>query len=63
VVGRDVERWVADADLDDEQSVKQLQRRLAKAGVERALEAEGAKPGEEVVIGDKAFEFYPDADA
>ena len=62
VVGRDVERWVADADFEDPRSVATLQKRLAKAGVERALQAEGAKHGDDVVIGDRAFEFYPDAD-
>ena len=59
MTGRDVERWVADADLEDPRSVTSLQKRLAKAGVERRLEAAGARQGDEVVIGDRAFEFYP----
>ena len=59
MLGRDVERWVADADLEDPRSVSTLQKRLAKAGVERGLEAAGARRGDEVVIGDRAFEFYP----
>jgi Obg family GTPase CgtA-like protein len=54
-----VERWVGEADLDDQRSVARLQKRLARAGVERELEAAGAKRGDEVVIGDDAFEFYP----
>jgi GTP-binding protein len=61
VTGRDVERWVADTDLDDPREVAQLQRRLVKEGVERQLAASGARRGDEVVIGDKAFEFYPDS--
>ena len=59
VVGRDVERWVREADLDDARSVTVLQKRLAKAGVERRLQAAGAQRGDEVVIGDMAFAFYP----
>jgi GTP-binding protein len=60
VIGRDVERWVADVDLDDARAVVGLQKRLAKAGVEQQLAAAGARRGDEVVIGDRAFEFYPE---
>ncbi len=59
VVGRDVERWVAAADFDDPRSVTTLQRRLVKEGVERKLASAGARRGDEVVIGDRAFEFFP----
>ena len=59
VIGRDVERWVADTDFDDPRSVTELQKRLSKEGVERQLAAAGAVRGDEVVIGDRAFEFYP----
>ena len=59
VVGRDVERWVEAADLDDPRSVAALQRRLVKEGVERKLASAGAQRGDEVVIGDRAFEFFP----
>jgi GTP-binding protein len=60
VVGRGVERWVAEADLDDPGTVTRLQRRLAKEGVERSLVAAGARRGDEVVIGAVAFEFLPE---
>jgi GTP-binding protein len=60
VVGRDVERWVAGTDFDDEQAVAALQRRLRRGGVERRLADEGARRGDEVVIGDRPFEFLPD---
>jgi len=60
VVGRGVERWVAEADLDDPREVVRLQRRLMKEGVERGLAAAGARRGDEVVIGDRAFEFIPE---
>jgi GTP-binding protein len=60
VIGRDVERWVAEADLEDPRAVTDLQKRLVKEGVERRLTAAGARHGDEVVIGDRAFEFYPE---
>ena len=60
VAGRDVERWVSTTDLDDEGAVERLQRRLRREGVERRLAEEGAHRGDEVVIGDSAFEFLPD---
>jgi hypothetical protein len=33
-----------------------------KEGVERRLAAAGARRGDEVVIGDRAFEFYPEGE-
>jgi GTP-binding protein len=63
VRGQRVERWVLDADLDDERSVATLQKRLAREGVDRRLRELGARPGDEVAIGDRSFEFVPDPDA
>ncbi len=63
VVGRNVERWVSEADFDDPAQVERLQRRLAKEGVERQLALTGARRGDEVVIGDRAFEFQPEGGA
>lgn len=60
VVGRGVERWVAETDFDDPRGVAALQRRLAREGVERQLAALGARRGDEVVIGERAFEFFPE---
>jgi GTP-binding protein len=62
VVGRNVERWVAETDLDDPSELVRLQKRLIKEGVERQLAAAGARRGDEVVIGDRAFEFLPGED-
>ena len=59
VSGPRVERWVREVDLDDEEQVVVLQRRLVKSGVERRLAEAGARPGDEVVIGSVAFEFQP----
>lgn len=60
VVGRLVERWVAETDLEDPEQVASLQRRLKKEGVERRLAEVGARRGDEVLIADRAFEFIPD---
>jgi GTPase len=60
VIGRDVERWVSETDLDDSAKLERLQRRLVKEGVERELASAGARRGDEVVIGDVAFEFIPE---
>ena len=62
VVGPRVERWVAEADLDDARQVVDLQRRLVRAGVERRLQEAGARRGDEVLIGGTTFEFIPEGE-
>ncbi|MEP6477363.1 MAG: GTPase ObgE [Actinomycetota bacterium] len=62
VTGRDVERWVLEADMDDQDEVQRLQKRLIREGVERQLAAAGARRGDEVLIADRAFEFLPAAE-
>jgi GTP-binding protein len=62
VRGRSVERWVRDADLDDDRQVAGLQRRLIEEGVERQLTKAGARRGDEIRIADRAFEFLPDTE-
>ncbi len=62
VIGRGVERWVSDTDLDDPEKLQRLQRRLVKEGVERELTSAGARRGDEVVIGDVAFEYLPEGE-
>ncbi|MFL6294239.1 MAG: GTPase ObgE, partial [Actinomycetes bacterium] len=54
------ERWVAMTDLDNPEAVAYLQRRLRRAGVDDLLAEAGASPGDEVVVGEAAFEFIPD---
>jgi hypothetical protein len=49
-----------ETDLDDDEEVARLQARLKKEGVDRALAAEGAKPGDEVTIRGRAFEYQAD---
>ena len=60
VLGDRPERWVAMTDLDNQQAVAYLQRRLRRAGVDDLLARAGAAPGDEVLVGEAAFEFTPD---
>jgi GTP-binding protein len=46
-------------DMENEEAVAHLQKRLAKAGVERALEEAGADEGDQVTIGPMTFDFEP----
>jgi GTPase len=54
-------RWVAMTDLDNAEAVAYLQQRLRRAGVDDLLAEAGAKPGDEVMVGEAAFEYAPDA--
>jgi GTP-binding protein len=60
VRGQRVERMVATTDIDNEEALTRLQRRLIAMGVEKELADAGAKPGDEVRIGEIAFEFEPE---
>jgi GTP-binding protein len=60
VEGRGVERWVLQTDLDDEEDVARLQARLRKEGLDRKLASLGARPGDDVHIRDRVFEYVPD---
>jgi len=60
VLGDRPSRWVAMTDLDNPQAVAYLQRRLRRAGVEDLLAQAGARPGDEVLVGEAAFEYEPD---
>lgn len=62
VVGRNVERWVHETDLDDDRALAALQRKLIKEGVERQLAKAGARRGDEIRISDRTFEFLPEVD-
>ena len=60
VRGRRAERAVETTDLDNEEAVARLQRLLVTMGVERLLAEAGAHAGDEVRIGDAAFDFEPE---
>jgi GTP-binding protein len=59
VTGRGIERLVARYDLDNEDALAHLERRLRGIGVIGALEAEGFEPGDEVEIAGVAFDLDP----
>jgi GTPase len=63
VRGSEPERAVAMANLDNDEAVARLQRKLIALGVERALESAGATAGDEVRIGNATFEFEPESGA
>jgi GTP-binding protein len=60
VSGSAVERAVGFADLTLAEAADMAARRLARLGVDQGLLAAGAVAGDEVRIGDLAFEFTPD---
>ncbi len=51
VVGEKPQRWVRQTDFSNEEAVGYLADRLARLGVEDALRAAGARPGDAVLIG------------
>ncbi len=57
VSGTGVERMVIMTEVDNEEAVAFLQKRLVKAGVEQALMDAGAVDGDEIRIAGRAFEF------
>ena len=57
VVGKRVERMVAMTDLDSDDAVRYLQRRLDRIGVINKLREHGAVDGDTIVIGDLEFSF------
>jgi GTP-binding protein len=59
VTGAGIERLVARYDLDNDDALAHLERRLRGIGVIRALEAEGFEPGDEVEIAGVAFDLDP----
>lgn len=59
VLGRKVERWILQTDFENDEAVGYLADRLAKLGVEDALEEQGAVPGCDVTIGDITFQWEP----
>src|SRR5579875_2726638 len=61
VDGEGIERLLARYDLDNEEALAHLERRLKGIGVLRELEAQGFRAGDEVQIAGVAFDLDPDA--
>ena len=59
VTGAGIERLVARYDLDNDEALAHLERRLRSIGVIRALEAQGFEPGDDVEIAGIEFELDP----
>lgn len=57
VVGRSIERMVIMTEWNNEEAIAFLQKRLVKAGVEKALEEAGAVDGDEIRIVGRSFYF------
>jgi GTP-binding protein len=60
VTGEGIDRLVARYDLENEDAMAHLERRLRGIGVIRALEAEGFESGDEVQIAGIAFDLDPE---
>jgi len=60
VTGAGIERLVARYDLENEDALAHLERRLRGIGVIRALEAEGFQAGDDVEIAGVQFELDPE---
>jgi GTP-binding protein len=60
VSGRGIERLVARYDLDNEDALDHLERRLKGIGVIGALEGHGFEPGDEVEIAGVLFDLDPE---
>ena len=57
VTGKSIERMVIMTEWENEEAIAFLQMRLAKVGVEKALEEAGALDGDEVRIANRSFNF------
>ena len=60
VRGPQVERWVMETDLEDDQQMDALQRRLRREGVFHRLVSLGATGGDDVEIRGRVFVYVPD---
>jgi GTP-binding protein len=57
-----VERAVSQTPMDNPRALRRLQQRLRSLGVEAALRRMGVKEGDEIRIGDIAFDYVPEYD-
>ena len=59
VRGRGIELLVRRHDLENPEALAYVEQRLNEIGVIAALRSAGFEPGNEVRIGDQAFELHP----
>jgi GTP-binding protein len=59
--GARVERWIRQTNFDNDEAVGYLADRLERLGVEDALAKKGAQPGDPVRIGEREFDWHPNA--
>jgi GTP-binding protein len=57
VAGEEVERMALRTDWESDEGVERFQRELERKGVIKALRRAGAAPGDEIRIGETAFDF------
>lgn len=60
VYSRRAEGLVAQTSFENQRAVRRLQQQLRSMGVEAALRRHGVREGDEIRIGDAAFEYVPD---
>ncbi len=57
IMGKRMERMVQMTDLDNDEAIRYLHRRLARIGVIQKLREHGAQSGDQVMVGDVEFQF------
>lgn len=62
VASERVERLVAQTPMGNPRAIRRMQKRLRAMGVETQLRKEGAVEGDDVHIGDRTFELFPEDD-
>jgi GTP-binding protein len=67
IIGEKPRRWILQTDFANDEAVGYLADRLARLGIEQALERAGAQAGAEVLIGEEdnsvVFDWDPDVSA
>jgi GTP-binding protein len=56
-----VERWIRQTNFDNDEAIGYLADRLERLGVEAELAKKGAQPGDPVRIGEREFDWQPNA--
>jgi GTP-binding protein len=59
ISGPSVEKLIARHDLENQEALAYIEERLRVMGVIKELESQGFEPGEEITIGEVAFDLYP----